>query len=142
MAAKTAGEPAARHPYGVLVVDHDALIARMLEAICQDEGYEAARASDATEALTHLATHTGPHIVFVYVIDAHMEPSLLRYLRGNPALRRRLCVVVYGDPFRFEQIDERYGKIINLRLGVPWMVEALVETLAKAESLLAGRRGA
>ena len=122
----------------VLVVEDQALIGLMIEAVLVESGYEVILANDGETALA-MASTSGP--LLAVVADIH----LMGQLDGKAVVRRlregnRLLPVVVVTGFHGEAPEANLRGLggPTIRLGKPFAASELIESLAK---VLAARGG-
>lgn len=133
--------PSSVRRYPVLVVMSDWALRQMLAAFLEEEGYQTATVADVPACLTYLARHRRPHIVMLYprLFGAHGE-QVLRYLRGNPPLRRRVSVLLMiADLSSDLPLAERYKSLIDGVLELPFAPDGLLGRVADCAAKLAAR---
>lgn len=139
ISALGAAQPAS-HPFPVLVADSDRGLRVFLSHILALEGYNVAAAGSGPDCLDYLASHRAPHILFVNIVfDANSDIHILRYLRGNPTLRKRLGVVVSGAHFNLRRYARHYSPFIATTISIPNTPTQIVAAVGRAERMLSAR---
>lgn len=139
-AASLAAAQPAGHPFPVLVAETDRSIRSLLSHILTLEDYEVAVAGTAPDCLDYLAHHRGPHLLCVGIFfDAISDIGILPYLRGNPALRKRLGVMVSGAHFNLRRYGRRYARFVSATILLPLSATQAVAAFSRAETKLAAR---
>lgn len=141
-AAPASGE---RPAYPILIVGPERTIGRMLLAICHATGLVAGAATSSLDGLDYLANHREPHVLILGEHPGSTEiPATLRYLNGNPALRRRVAVIMYVgfDIALQQQLAARQWRLVDAWLRFPPSFESLHATLQTASAALSARLAA
>jgi CheY-like chemotaxis protein len=96
MAMSQATTPTDRLP--VMLVDDDAAIREVVEALVQAEGYAVVTASDGSEALTQLHSGLRPGVILLDLRMPGMDGQTFREIqKAEPALATIPVVIVSGD---------------------------------------------
>jgi CheY-like chemotaxis protein len=131
----------ASHPFPVLIMDYDGVMRRMLSEVLTLEIYDVALATRGIECLDYLARHRQPHILmFQQLFAPEGDVGLLRYVRGNPPLRRRLGILVYGMKNNLATHAHMIAPFAEATLELPFDVDTLIEVVSRVEGGLIARR--
>jgi CheY-like chemotaxis protein len=130
----------AAHPFPVLVVYCDVFLRTLVAEVLALEDYSHCAAANGQDALSHLALHRRPHILILDLVMPVMDGrEVLRYLHGNPHLRRRLGVVLSSAAANLAHAASTYQSWLAGTLTLPFTIDQLLDTLAKAEGALQDR---
>jgi DNA-binding NtrC family response regulator len=136
----TPGLAEATHPFPVLVMNYDQMLTDMMREVLSLEGYRATAMTRGQACLEHLARHREPHILAIQQFwTLQGDLHVLRYLRGNPPLRRRLAVIVCGAYTSIDEYVRKTAPFAASILQLPFDIDHMITVFASAEERLVAR---
>lgn len=136
----TPGLAEVTHPFPVLVMNYDRLLSDMMCEVLSLEGYRTTAMTRGQACLEHLARHREPHILAIQQFwSLQGDLHVLRYLRGNPPLRRRLAVVVCGAHSSLDEHVRKTAPFAVAILQLPFDLDHMINVIASAEERLGAR---
>ncbi len=136
----TPGLAEVTHPFPVLVMNYDHGLTDLMREVLSLEGYRVTGMTRGQACLEHLARHREPHVLAIQQFWAIQgDLHVLRYLRGNPPLRRRLAVIVCGAHSSLDEHVRKTAPFAVATLQLPFDLDHMINVIASAEERLGAR---